>query len=223
MLSFAAPAAARQNSTEVKESSPARTHAAYYDGDVVSFIPETIHYRFTPRPLRRRQSDFTVGPWYVGSLLADRKPKDSRHNLYIVSPGTQYHQVDAEEYDHNEIVNDVSKGDKAVEWDIYWAVVLDPGLRSDFRSERDLILAAQESFVPGDLMDFSDIPGEGFLRAFLHIGSLEGLSPYRRTDGTLPRLIIVPANRVILGRIAVPEPSGPSLVTERSSDNLGKH
>lgn len=220
-MGFAAPSIAAQK-PEANQPAPAKAYAAYYDGQVVSFVPDVIHYRFTPRPLRHRQRDLTIGPWYFGSLLVNRKPKDSRHNFYIVSPGTQYHRDGAEEYDHNDIISELPKDDKPIEWDIYWAIVLDPALHGDFHSERDLILAAQESFVPSDLMEFEDIPGEAFVRTFLHIDSVEGLTNYRRTDGTLPRLLIVPANSVILGSVVVPENSDPALLSEHSSD-LGKH
>lgn len=140
----------------------------------------------------------TVGPWRLGARVGDAKPRDKRLNLYLVAPGTQYHLDGSEAYDHNAIVNALPEEGKSREYDVYWALVLDPGLKADFRNERDVILAAQATFVPGDLFEFDDVPTDFLLRTYLKIDSLEGFARFRRRDGTLPRLIIVPAGFAIL-------------------------
>jgi len=143
-----------------------------------------------PRPV-------TVGPWRLGARVADTKPRDQRLNLYLVAPGTQYHLEGSEEYDHNAVVNALPAEGKSREYDVYWALVLDPKLKTDFRNEHDLILAAQQSFTPGDLFELEDIPSDFLLRTYLKIDSLEELEKFRRRDRTLPRVVIVPAGFAI--------------------------
>ena len=164
---------------------------------------QRVSFRLTP--VEKGQRPFSIGPWQFGVRVSDRKPRDKRLNLYLVAPGTQHHAEGREEFDHNDVINALPPGDAVVEWDVYWAIVLDPALRQDLRSEQDLIVKAQEGFVPGDLLEFQDIPGQGFLRAFLEIDSLDGLAPYRRRDGQLPRVIIVPAGFAIRASAALPE------------------
>jgi hypothetical protein len=82
-------------------------------------------------------------------------------------------------------------------WDVYWALVLDPALKLDFTGERELLLAAQEEFLPDQIATLEDLPAVGFLRTYLHIDSLAGLDSYRREDGTLPRVIMVPAGMAV--------------------------
>lgn len=163
---------------------------------------------FTLAPLEKGQQPFSVGPWQLGARVSDRKPRDKRLNLYLVCPGTQHHAEGYEEFDHNDIINDLPPEGTVVEWDVYWAIVLDPALRQDLRSEQELIVEAQEGFLPGDLFEFRDIPGQAFLRAFLDIGSLDGLASYRLKDGRLPRVIIVPAGFAIRASAAPPEAAG---------------
>jgi hypothetical protein len=175
---------------------PSSVSAVYLRGQPVDF-----HLA----PAGKGQPPFSIGPWQFGVRVSDRKPRDKRLNLYLVAPGTQHHSEGYEEFDHNDLINALPPGDAAVEWDVYWAIVLDPTLRPDLRSEQDLIMKAQEGFVPGDLFEFQDIPGQAFLRAFLEIDSLDGLAPYRRRDGQLPRVIIVPAGFAIRASAALPE------------------
>jgi len=161
--------------------------------------------RFHLAPVEGGQQPFSIGPWQFGARVSDRKPRDKRLNLYLVAPGTQHHAEGQEEFDHNDVINALPPGEAMVEWDVYWVIVLDPSLGRDLRSEQDLIVEAQAGFVPGDLFEFQDIPGQAFLRAFLEIDALDGLAPYRRRDGRLPRLIIVPAGFAIRARAALPE------------------
>jgi len=162
---------------------------------------------FTLASLQKGQQPFSIGPWQFGARVSDRKPRDHRLNLYLVAPGTQHHAEGYEEFDHNDVINALPPEGVVAEWDVYWAIVLDPALREELRDEQELIVEAQKAFVPGDLFEFQDIPGEGFLRAFLAIDSLDGLGSYRLKDGRLPRVIIVPAGFAI--RASAGERTGP--------------
>ena len=176
--------------------SPSQVATAYLRNQLVTF---------NLAPLQKGQQPFSIGPWQFGARVSDRKPRDKRLNLYLVAPGTQHHAEGYEEFDHNDIINALPPEGVVVEWDVYWAIVLDPALRQDLRSEQQLIVEAQEGFVPGDLFEFHDIPGQAFLRAFLNIDSLAGLAPYRLKDRQLPRVIIVPAGFAIRASAAQPE------------------
>lgn len=186
--------------------------AALWAGSPSAEVPRpvsTAYLRNQPvnfqlAPAGRGQQPFSIGPWQLGARVSDRKPRDKRLNLYLVAPGTQHHAEGYEEFDHNDVINALPPADAVVEWDVYWVIVLDPALRQDLRSEQDLIVEAQEGFVPGDLFEFQDLPGQTFLREFLGIDSLDGLAPYRRTDGELPRVIIVPAGFAIRASAAAP-------------------
>jgi hypothetical protein len=161
--------------------------------------------RFDLAPLQKGQQPFSIGPWQFGVRVLDRKPRDARLNLYLVSPGTLHQSEGYEDFDHNDIINALPPEGAVVEWDVYWVIVLDPALRQDLRSEQELIVQAQEGFTPGDLFEFQDVPGHAFLRAFLNLDSLDGLAPYRLKDGHLPRVIIVPAGFAIRASAALPE------------------
>jgi hypothetical protein len=164
--------------------------SAYYDGEPVPFnVVES----------GSRKNQLRVGPWLMGVRAADSKPSDRRRNLYVVFPGTQHRAPGWPEYDHNCVLSDLPATDETVEWDVYWAVVLDPTLQDDFRSERELVVAAQSSFFPPDLLEFNDLPSEGFLRAQMKVRTLGDLARLRRKDGTLPRLLIAPAGYAVRG------------------------
>jgi hypothetical protein len=165
--------------------------AVYLDGEVVR-----LEVADGPKPAM-------VGPWRLGPRVLDPKPRDKRLNLYIVAPGTQYHLDGADEFDHNAIINALPEPGKSREYDVYWALLLDPRMHADFRKERDLLIAAQASFTPGDLFEFDDLPSDTFLRNFLKMDTLEDLRPHRHKNGTLPRVIIVPADFAITA--AAPE------------------
>src|SRR5438874_10729018 len=122
--------------------------AVYLDGEAVR-----LEVPYGPKPV-------TLGPWRLGTRVLDPKPRDKRLNLYIVAPGTQYHLEAADEFDHNAIINALPEPGKSREYDVYWALVLDPRMHTDFRNERDLIIAAQASFTPGDLFEVDDLPSD---------------------------------------------------------------
>jgi hypothetical protein len=149
-----------------------------------------------------------IGPWHYGERVRDARPKDVRPNVYLVSPGQQHHSDRWEQFDHNTVINLLPVSNAPAEWDVYWAIVLDPRLHHDFRSERELLLAAQSEFTPGDLFEFSDVPGRTFLRSLLHIDSLGKLRRFRRKNGATPRLIMVRAGftiRATAGQVDAPE------------------
>jgi hypothetical protein len=145
-----------------------------------------------------------IGPWYFGERLSNPNPRDKRLNLYLVAPGTQHHAPGHEDYDHNDVINAMPvNGGAPVEWDVYWAVVLDPSLDLEIRSERQLIMATQREFRPGDLFEFDDIPGAAFLKHVLKMDSMAGLAKYRRKrSGNLPQVLIVPAGFAVRASVS---------------------
>lgn len=179
------------------------THA-YYDGREVSikFVPAAPARRRGLLPLRRNDVTFRFGPWQYGLQIHEARPVDGRPNLYVVSPGDEYTSDAAAEFNHTVLLD--SLGPKATsnktaddppvrQWDVYWAVVLDPALRTDFHSERELLVAAQQEFDAGTLANFEQVPGRAVLRDFLKVASLTALERFRRKGGGWPRLLIVPA------------------------------
>lgn len=171
---------------------------AYYETTTVQFSPDSTAKGRTA----------SLGPWILGKRLPDDKPRDKRLNLYVVIPGKQYHSLAAPEYDHNLVVNALTH-DQAKEWDIFWCFVLDPRLDEDFRSEHDLLVAAHQSFIPSDLYDVEDIPGHELLREKTEIQALTDLSHYRRKDGSLPRMVILPAHLAVNATASLPEENNP--------------
>ena len=165
----------------------AKPLSAYYESNSTQLVPEMA---------RSARQAAMLGPWTFGKRLLQGKPLDKRLNLYVVMPGKQYHSAGNPEYDHNLVVNSLTH-DKAREWDIFWCIVIDPTLGDDFRSEHDLLVAAQQSFRPPDLFDVEDIPAHEVLREKVGIQSFVDLGRYRRKDGSLPRLIILPAKLAV--------------------------
>jgi hypothetical protein len=154
------------------------------------------------------EKPFALGPWRLGARVrapiagSPNKPHDQRLNLYVVAPGTQNQSALASEFDHNLIINALPSGDRESEYDVYWAILLDPRLEKDLRLERDLLIAAQEEFVPGDLFEFDDLKAADFLRLMLKAEALSDLRRYRKKNGSLPRVLIVPAEFALRARIA---------------------
>lgn len=184
----------------------AETLPVFYDGRVVQLT-------FAPG-----KKDFSIGPWKLAAKAAREKPRDPHPNLYIVAPGKQYTADNAQAYDHNEILSTMFIKPDVHDWDVYWAIVLDPTLQEDFRSESQLIMATQDGFSPGESFQLDDIGGAQFLREFLAIDSLEALEKFRRPDGLLPRLIIVPAGVTI--RAAATDPNAPAKSKEGGSSSI---
>jgi hypothetical protein len=186
-LSFAAPL---QNTT--------KPLTAYYESAIIGFSPEA--------PDGRHQA--ALGPWNFGELLRQEKPLDKRLNLYVVAPGAQYRSATHPEYDHSLVVNTLTH-DKSREWDLYWCFILDWRLTSDLRSEKELLGAAQQSFRLPDLFDVEDIPAHELFIEKTGVRTLEDLRRYRRKDGTLPRVLILPAHQAVSATAERPEEEKP--------------
>jgi hypothetical protein len=161
----------------------------YHDGSNMLFTPELTG--------TRRLAKF--GPWELGERLSvkDDKPRDKRLNLYVVVPGGQYHSFRHSEYNHTRVVNKYTVGGKRREWDIFWCLVLDPSLGSDLRSERELLIAAHQRFEPADNFEIRRIPSHRVMAEMLSVTSVDGLKRFRHKDGSLPRLLIVPARLAV--------------------------
>jgi hypothetical protein len=146
----------------------------------------------------------SLGPWVFGPRLEHGKPLDKRLNLYVVIPGKQYRSPASPEYDHTLIVNALTH-DNPREWDIFWCLVLDPKLREDFHSERELIVAAHETFKPADLFDLEDVPARNVLAEEFGAHTLADMRRYRHKDGSMPRLLILPARFAIRATVEMVE------------------
>jgi hypothetical protein len=197
--------------TGAQAQAAAAVDTAFYDGAVVSFVPTGA----------KNGADLVLGDEILGALSSNQRPQDHRPNLYVLAPGIQEHSPGAGasgRLSFNLILSSLPATEQAVEWDVYWAITLDPELhipsthptyvpaaRAEISSERELILAAQEGFVPAEHLEFGEIPGAAMLRECLHINSLAGLEQFRRPDGSLPRLIIVPSHLVVRAS-AAPQP-----------------
>jgi hypothetical protein len=174
------------------------TRAVYFDGRSAELSFERV---------RRASAAFRFGPWELDAYASREKPKDPRPNLYIVAPGEQYTAEAAPSFDHTEIISTMPLNPEPREWDVYWALVLDPTLKDEFHSERQLILATQDGFPEPAGYTVESLPAYTFLKQFLKVQTAEDLERYRRPDGTLPRLIIVPAG-VSIKAIAI-DPQNP--------------
>lgn len=161
--------------------------SVYHDGDDLVFSPEAAGSRKLA----------SIGPWNLGERLGGDKPEDKRLNLYIVVPGSQYRSAGKPEYDHNRVINKYTVDGKPRDWDIFWCFILDPNLRGDLRSERELLMAKHQTFRPAALFDFRDIPSHALMAERSGIKSMSDLRRFRRSDGTLPRLLILPARLAV--------------------------
>lgn len=174
----------------------------YHDGDAdILFAPKAT--------ATHRMAEF--GPWDLGERLSlrDDKPSDKRLNLYVVVPGRQYHSFRHSEYNHTLVVNKYTVDGKPREWDIFWCLVLDRSLSGDLRSERELLIAAHERFRPADNFEIRRVPSHRVMAEVLRVTSVDGLKRFRHRDGSLPRLLIVPA-RLAVRATAAREPASPS-------------
>jgi len=172
--------------------------SAYADGKTFIFKPVSGHGHV-----------LKVGDTVLGHALADRKPQDSRPNLYVFAPGTQYDFQHPDAIQFSLVVSELPRSAEPVLWDVYWALLLDPGLHTEtITSERKLLLATQETFLPNQPLRFDYVPAAPLLRAQLHIDSVEGLNRFRRPGGGLPRIVIIPANFVV--RASVVDPDAPT-------------
>jgi hypothetical protein len=173
----------------------------YHNGANILFAPEVTG--------TNRQAKF--GPWSLGERLGVDKPLDKRLNLYVVLPGGQYRSPEHPQYDHNRVVNKYTIDGKPRDWDIFYCLALDPTLPGDLRSERDLLVAAHQSFQPSESFGMNDIPTSSIMSEKLSVTNVKGLERFRRKDGSLPRLLIVPAHLAVRA-IAEQPPVGPPAI-----------
>lgn len=161
--------------------------SVYHDGDDLVFTPEAASTRKLA----------SIGPWKLGERLGDDKPADKRLNLYVVVPGAQYRTPGKTEYDHNLVINKYTVDGKPRDWDVFWCLILDPALHADLRSERELLMAKHQTFLPAAQFEFKDIPSHAILTERLSLKSMADLKQYRLKDGSLPRLLILPARLAV--------------------------
>lgn len=166
---------------------------------------------------------------YVGSVvlgqLLPQKPNDQRLNLYVVMPSKQYDSLHGSGK-FNLVLSALPRTQAPIDCDVYWALVLDPTLKGDLTSERALILATQSGFHLPESADFADLPAAAALRDQLHLKSLADLNTLRRPDGTLPRIIIVPAGLGVRASAVDPEnpsPCGGEGTISRAVSRLSHH
>jgi hypothetical protein len=143
-----------------------------------------------------------LGSWTLAPKATEAKPLDKRMNLYLVFPGAQY-ASEGSAFDHNALVNLPPKNEDAErEWDVFYCFVLDPHLHDDIINERDLLLLAQQRWVPGDLFEFDDLPAADALRELNKAQTVPSLTPWRhKNDGSLPRVIILSAGFAVRGAL----------------------
>jgi len=138
------------------------------------------------------------GRWDFGERLKDERLRfDRRLNLYVVVPGSQYHSLLHRRYNHTLVINKYTIDGKPREWDVFWCLVLDPKLKSDIRSENDLLVAAQETFQPSSDFTVRKAPSHTAMAQELNVKNVVDLNRFRRKDGSLPRLLIVPAHLAV--------------------------
>jgi hypothetical protein len=163
---------------------PNKPLVVYHDGSRMLFTPKTTG---TLRAAR-------LGRWELGERLNDEKLREKRLNLYVVFPGEQYTSLFNSRYNHTLVINKYTVNGKPREWDVFWCLVLDPRLPRDLRSERELLMATQQRFRPGKDFEFRRIPSHNVLPDKLKITNVKGLRRFRSKDGSLPRLLIIPAH-----------------------------
>lgn len=161
--------------------------SVYHDGDDLIFTPESGNSRKLA----------SVGPWNLGERTAGDKPADTRLNLYFVVPGVQYRAPGKAEYDHNLVINKYTVDGNPRDWDVFWCFILDPSVRVDMRSERELFIVRHQNFRPADLFEFKDVPSHALMAERLGVKSMADLKRFRHKDGSLPRLLILPARLVV--------------------------
>lgn len=151
---------------------------------------------FTPQATGTHRSA-TLGRWGLGERLHDEKLRDKRLNLYVVLPGKQYKSFLHSRYNHTLVINKYAIDGKPRDWDIFWCLVLDPKLHTDLRSEHDLLVAAQQRFRPTESFKIRRIPAHAAMADELRVTNVDDLQQFRAKDGSLPRLLIVPAHLAV--------------------------
>ena len=174
---------------------PNKPLVVYHDGSRMLFTPKITGSLRTA----------TLGRWDLGERLSDERLREKRLNLYVVFPGGQYRSQLYPQYNHTLVINKYTVDGKPREWDVFWCLVLDPRLRRDLRSEQELLMATQQRFRPGNDFKFHRIPSHNVLVDKLHVTNLAGLRRFRHKDGSLPRLLIIPAHLALRATTTKPE------------------
>lgn len=175
---------------------------AWQDGARSTYLNgEPVVFAIAPAATKEKPAGF--GPWKLGARVAESKPHDGRLNLYIVIPGDDFQSSDEAQalFDHNRVINMATAEGESKDFDVYWALALEPHVNRDFHSESELLEAAQERFLPGDLYEIGDAPAADFLKQVLKMDSLGDLERFRRKDRTLPTLVILPAGFAVRGSV----------------------
>ena len=165
----------------------AKPIVAYHDGSRILLAPQVTG----KRPMAK------FGPWELGERLKDSNLREKRLNLYVVFPGRQYRSMLHRRYNHTLVINKYTVDGKPREWDVFWCLVLDPSLHKDLRSERDLLAAAQERFRPAHDLKVRRIPSHQVMAEELNVSSVDDLRRFRDKDGSLPRVLILPAHLAV--------------------------
>lgn len=179
---------------------------AYFAGHEVKFKSESAG---------KSAHVLAVGPWNLGEKVNPGN-NDMRPNLYFVFPGAQHKADGRPDFDHNQVLSAVPKEES--NFDVYWVVVLDPAAVQDFTSEQQIILATQETFEPSEDFPFEQIPSAGFLRTFLKVNDVAGLERFKRPDGDLPRVAIIPAKitvKALVEEIEQPEQQQTNVASQK--------
>jgi hypothetical protein len=159
----------------------------YHDGSRMLFTPQVTGMH---RPAK-------LGRWGLGESLKDDKLRDKRLNLYVVFPGRQYRSLLHSRYNHTLVINKYTIDGKPREWDIFWCLVLDPSLRADLRSERELLTAANQRFRTASNFKIRRVPSHAAMANELSVKNVDDLQQFRGKDGSLPRLLIIPAHLAV--------------------------
>jgi hypothetical protein len=166
---------------------PGKPIVVYHDGSRVLFTPGATG--------THRIAKF--GPWGLGERLDDENLREERLNLYVVFPGGQYHSFRHRQYNHTLVINQYTVNGKPRGWDVFWCLVLDPRLHNDLRSEHDLLVAANQRFRPANDLKIQRIPAHAVMAEELNVTSVDDLRRFRAKDGSLPRVLIVPAHLAV--------------------------
>jgi hypothetical protein len=159
----------------------------YHDGSHILFTPQVTD----------TGSMAKFGPWDLGERLNDERLREKRLNLYVVFPGGQYRSLLHGRYNHTLVINKYAVDGKPREWDVFWCLVLDPSLRNDLRSEGELLVAANQKFRAASDFKIRRIPAHAVMAEKLNVTSVDDLRRFRAKDGSLPRVLIVPAHLAV--------------------------
>ena len=195
----AAVAFSAQAQTPKKKSKPPAKPASLIHIDQAFFAGHLVKFKSAAGTAAHA---LVVGPWSVGEKVWP-KHNDMRPNFYFVSPGTEYRQQGHADFNSNIVLSAVPN--TVSNFDVYWVVVLDPTVQEDFTSEQQIIVATQTTFAAPEDLVFNQIPSAGFLRTFLKVKDVNGLSRFKRPDGDLPRVAIVPAGFSVKALAEKPE------------------